>query len=154
MNSNHQESRLNYIQEIFEKNPDLFNHSLAPFLKAPGSKKVTATLPLNNHRIHGETQLFINEKITPNGDIEEYRYGWEFSGPGYSKQTKSITAFDKQTHPEPPHNNILTDPYHHHYVTGDLKPRCDTGVQNLEDVIGILKDYIQSQRMYQNTDRF
>lgn len=154
MSSIHQQNRLNYIHQLFVGNPDLFNHDSIPLLKAPGSKKVVGTLPLNNHLVHGETHLYIYEKLAPNGVVEEYRYGWEFSGNGYSKQTKSITAFDKQTHPEPPHNNITTDPYHHHYVTGDLRPRCDTGVQNLKDVINILKDYLISGIAYQNSDRF
>lgn len=156
MSSIHQENRLNYIQELFESNPDLFDHQLIPTLKAAGAKRVTATLPLNNHPIHGETVLFINETLESDGKLYEYRYGWERSTrlKRMGKATRSIAAFDKQEHPEPPFNHIETDPYHHHHVPGDLLPRVETNIKNLDDVITFLKDYILSGKKYKSSDRF
>ncbi|WP_113928751.1 hypothetical protein [Bacillus sp. P14.5] len=68
--------------------------------------------------------------------------------------TRFLTAFDKQYKPDPPYNNIETDPYHHHYEIGNKVPRTETSVETLEDVITILKDYIKSGRPYNNNDRF
>ncbi|BDG33795.1 hypothetical protein [Parageobacillus thermoglucosidasius] len=75
----YQQKRIQYIQELFELNPDLFDHRLVPDIRPKGSNRVVATLPLNHHEIYGETVLFINEKLDENGNIERYNYGWEYS---------------------------------------------------------------------------
>ncbi|MGF2614541.1 hypothetical protein FZC84_21510 [Rossellomorea vietnamensis] len=152
-----QNDRIQHIQKLFESHPDLFDYTKTEIFanRARGSKKVTAVLPLKNHDVHGETVLLINEKIE-NAHLEEYRYGWELSQrkEKMGVSTRFLTAFDKQYKPDPPYNNIETDPYHHHYEIGNKVPRTETSVETLEDVITILKDYIKSGRPYNNNDRF
>ncbi|MDA1675542.1 toxin-antitoxin system TumE family protein [Bacillus cereus group sp. TH152-1LC] len=155
MSSHFQIERIEHMVSLFEDNPDLFNQNLIPEIKAKGESRVVATLPLNNHETYGETILFINEKYKEDGTIEEYRYGWELSQrlKKIGKSSRHIFAFDKQKHPEPPHN-VDTDPYHHHHVPGDIKPRTETIVETLEDVVSILKDYIVGQKEYNESHHF
>lgn len=156
-NRQHQIDRVNHIAELFVSNHRLFNTSAIPEIQAKGTSKVVASLPLKAHLNYGNTILFINELMDTDGSIKEYRYGWEFvSTPRNrkSKHERHITAFDKQEHPEPPHNNINTDPFHHHHVPGEIGRRKDTNVQSLEDVLSILTDYIQADIEYKATDSF
>jgi Family of unknown function (DUF6516) len=155
MNRRYQQYRVRYIHRIFKSNPDLFNHKLAPEIKAKGLSRVVAILPLNNHEIYGETVLFINEKLDENGRIREYRYGWELSQreKPIGKSARHITAFDKQTHPEPPHQ-VDTDPYHHHHVPGDIVPRKATSVKDLETVVAIIREYIVRHEEYNENHSF
>jgi hypothetical protein len=142
--------------QLFTKNPQLFDFEQIPEIKAKGVSKVEATLPLRDHSVYGKTILYINEKLDDEGNIKEYRYGWEYKQIGrkhLSKQAKHITAFDKQEHPEPPYT-VSTEPFHHHHVPGDLSKRKDTNVQSLEDVIAILSDYILSGTKYNQYDNF
>lgn len=155
MNRQFQIERMNHIRELFESNRQLFDTSLIPEIKIKGISKVIAELPLRHHFHHGDTILYINEKLDEAGNIEEFRYGWELSQKKerLSKAARHITAFDKQTHPEPPHN-VKTDPYHHHHVPGDITKRKETSVQTLEDVIGILSDYMVGNFEYNEKHSF
>lgn len=156
MNRQKQIDRVNYITELFVSNEQLFNTSFVPEIKARGISKVVATLPLQSHDIYGETILYINELLDRDGTIKEYRYGWELISTlkrRLSKQARHILAFDKQTHPEPPHQ-VDTDPFHHHYVPGDMTKRKATNVQSLEDVLSILNDYISANLEYNEGDSF
>ncbi|WP_034756353.1 toxin-antitoxin system TumE family protein [Rossellomorea vietnamensis] len=152
-----QNDRIQHIQRLFESNPDVFDFNKPEVLEisAKGSKRVTAVLPLLHHDVYGETVLFINEKIE-NEDLKEFRYGWELSQRQRKLGVSSrfLTAFDKQHKPEPPYNNISTDPYHHHYEIGNKVLRTETFVQSLEDVITILRDYIISGDPYHSNHRF
>lgn len=105
--------------------------------------------------IYGETILFISELLDLDGAIKEYRYGWELLSTKrrLSKQARHILAFDKQTHPEPPHK-VDTDPFHHHHIPGDITKRKATNVQNLEDVVSILNDYIGTHLEYNENDSY
>lgn len=149
--------RVQYFADLFESNPQLFNHNKIPEIKAKGEARVVATLPLNNHNIYGETVLSINEKYSDLGDIEEYRYAWEYpvvqGRNRKSKHERHITSFDKQEHPEPP-RHVKTDPFHHHNVPGDTVPRTETSIENLHEVIGIITDYIESNKEYIETHTF
>lgn len=150
MNRQHQLDRVNYIIKLFAVNKQLFNTSFIPEIKAQGISKVVAKLPLQSHVQFGETILYINERLDADGMVKEYRYGWELlSKPKkrLSKQARHIFAFDKQTHPEPPHQ-VDTDPFHHHHVPGDMSKRKSTNVQSLEDVLSILNDYIVANLEY------
>ena len=156
MNRQHQLERVNYITELFVANSQLFNTSFITEIKAKGISKVVAKLPLQTHVQYGETILYINERLDDDGMIKEYRYGWEFlSTPKkrLSKHARHIFAFDKQTHPEPPYQ-VDTDPFHHHYMPGDMSKRKSTNVQNLEDVLSILSDYIAANLEYNRNHFF
>ncbi|MGG3916370.1 toxin-antitoxin system TumE family protein [Rossellomorea vietnamensis] len=152
-----QTDRIQHIQRLFESHPDVFDLTKPEVLEisSKGSKRVTAVLPLLHHTVYGETVLFINEKIE-NEDLKEYRYGWELSQRQRKMGVSSrfLTAFDKQSKPNPPYNNINTDPYHHHFEIGNKVPRTETSVQSLEDVIAILRDYIKSGEPYCSHHRF
>ncbi len=156
MNRQHQIDRVHYIAELFSSNKSLFNSSFIPEIKVKGTRKIVAALPLQFHDFYGETVLYINELLDHDGTIKEYRYGWELVSTAkrrLSKQARHILAFDKQTHPEPPHQ-VDTDPFHHHHVPGDLTKRKETNVQRLEDVISILTDYIASNLKYNEKHSF
>jgi hypothetical protein len=150
-----QQCRVRYIHELFRSNPDLFNQDLIPEIEAKGLSRVVATLPLKNHKIYGETVLFINEKLDENGHIEEYHYGWELSQrkKPIGKSTRHITAFGKQDHPKPPHQ-VSTNPYHHHHVPGDIVPRKATSVKDLETVVAIIREYIVRHEEYNENHSF
>lgn len=157
MNRQHLRDRINYISELFESKLELFDTSSIPEIKAKGTSKVEARLALQSHFHYGETILYINELFNDDGTIEQYRYGWEYKQTPHrriSKKERHITAFDKQEHPEPPHNDIKTDPYHHHHVPGEISKRKETNVQSLEDVITILSDYIFADIKYSEKDSF
>ncbi|WP_298473022.1 DUF6516 family protein [uncultured Psychrobacillus sp.] len=151
MSRQKQIDRVQFFGDLFVANPQLFNHNKIPEIKAKGEERVVATLPLNNHDIYGETVLFINEKYNKFGDIEEYRYAWEYPNIKgkykKSKHERHITSFDKQWHPEPP-RNVDTDPYHHHNEPGDTVPRTETSIEKLEDFLPILVDYINSHKQF------
>ncbi len=156
MDRKHQQDRVNFIVNLYISNPHLFDMECIPEIRAKGISRVTAMLPLRNHCVYGNTILFINEKLDDKGSIKEYRYGWEYRQTGkrlLSKQVRHITAFDKQEHPEPPYT-VNTEPFHHHYLPGDLSKRKDTNVQSLEDVIVILSDYIFSGTEYNHNVSF
>jgi hypothetical protein len=156
MSRQHQIDRVKYIAELVRSNNQLFNTSFIPEIEVKGASKVVATLPLQTHDIYGETVLYINELLDYDGTIKEYRYGWELVSTTrrrLSKQARHISAFDKQSHPEPPHK-IETDPFHHHHIPGDMTKRKATNVQNLEDVVSILNDYIGANLEYNEKDSF
>ncbi|HHW35853.1 MAG TPA: hypothetical protein GXX18_00905 [Bacillales bacterium] len=156
MNRQNLIDRVNYITGLFVSNERLFNTSLVPEIKVRGISKVVATLPLQTHDVYGKTILYINELINLDGSIKEYRYGWELiSTPQnkLSKQARHIWAFDKQTHPEPPHQ-VDSDPFHHHHVPRDMTKRKTTNVQCLEDVLSILNDYIVGNLEYDENHSF
>ena len=156
MNRQHQLNRINYITELFAANRQLFNTSFIPEIKARGVSKVVAKLPLQSHVQYGDTILYINELLDEDGEIREYRYGWEIASTPrrrLSKQARHIFAFDKQAHPEPPHQ-VDTDPFHHHHVPGDMSKRQSTNIQSLEDVLSILNDYIAANLEYNSNHSF
>ncbi len=156
MDRKYQQARVDFIVNLYISNPQLFDMQYVPEIKAKGISRVTATLPLRNHSVYGNTILYINEKLDDEGNIKEYRYDWEYMQTGKKpqiKQARHITAFDKQEHPEPPYT-VNTEPFHHHYVPGDLSKRKDTNVQSLEDVIVILSDYIFSGTEYNHNVSF
>ncbi|GMO00773.1 DUF6516 family protein [Parageobacillus thermoglucosidasius] len=151
----YQQKRIQYIQELFELNPDLFDHSLVPDIRPKGSNRVVATLPLNHHEIYGETVLFINEKLDDNGNIERYNYGWEYSQRErrMGRSVRHITAFGKEEHKNSPHC-VATDPYHHHHVPGDVAKRKETSVRDLETVVAIIREYIVNNKEYNENHSF
>lgn len=156
MDRKYQQERIDYIIELFILNPHLFETAYIPEIEAKGMSRVVAALPLRHHTIYGNTKLFINERLDEKGNILEYHYGWEYAQgkrKHLSKQAKHILAFDKQEHPEPPYK-VDTDPYHHHHVPGELSKRKETNVHSLEDVIGILSDYITGNLHYHEKDSF
>lgn len=156
MDRKYQQARIDDIIDLFTLNPHLFETAYIPEIKAKGMSRVVATLPLRHHSVYENTILFINEKLDEEGNIIEYRYGWEYAQNQrryLSKQAKHIIAFDKQEHPEPPHK-VDTDPYHHHHVPGKLGKRKETNVHSLEDVVGILSDYIAGDLRYNENDSF
>ncbi|MGE7308074.1 toxin-antitoxin system TumE family protein [Priestia megaterium] len=154
MNSDFQLERVNYIFDIFNHDPHLFDHSQVPLVRAKGSKIVLGELPLNNHIVHGETILSIHETLEE-GEIKKFRYTWELSQrkKRMSKNMRFITSFDKQPHPDPPYN-VDTDPYHHHYDTNNPIKRTETDVEDLYTIVSILRDYIISNQPYKIEDRY
>lgn len=157
MSSQKQRKRIDFIQELFENNPQLFNHSKIPEIKSKGENRVVAVLPLNYHNIYGETVLRINELYNESDNIKEYRYAWEYPDlKGIKKRSKHkrhITSFDKQEHPEPPWN-VDTDPFHHHNVPGNTSLRTKTSIKTLEDVVTIFTDYIVSHNRFMESHIF
>lgn len=146
------------ISDIMFANPDVFElkslKSGLPDLRYPTPTVVIAILPLKRHKIYGKTVLAIQETLSSHGSVENYRYAWELAKTQLTKNSvRLITSFDKQPHPKPPHN-VKTDPFHHHYDGNNSKLRDNTGVQELRDVIDILRDYIKTNSPYLTTHRF
>lgn len=150
-----QQDRIDYIRLLFESTPNLFDHNQPSMvsIKAKGSSKVKATLPLKKHPKYGETVLVISEKYNDDGKII-YHYGWEHSQRQrkLSKIGRHITAFGNEDHSGPP--MYEKNPYHHHHIPHKPTQRKITSVTDLESVIGILSDYIIGGIEYHESDSF
>lgn len=145
------------ILEIIEDNPDVFDHNKIQDnglqIHFSSSRVIVIIAPLLNHGLHGDTVLLIQEEIKNDESIGNYRYAWEFKKHDKPKNERLITAFDKQPHSKPPYN-VETDPYHHHYDGAQPELRDSTGIEYLEDVVEILRDYIKSSLPYDSTKRY
>lgn len=152
-----QQERVQFFSDLFEAEAALFDHWKIPEIRAKGTNRVVAVLPLNSHKFYGETVLSIQENYGEAAAIREYRYAWELQDVKgkhkKSKQQRHITSFDKQPHPKPP-RHVKTDPFHHHHIPQDPVQRTSTSVESLEEVITIFQIYIGSQKPFLSSHTF
>jgi hypothetical protein len=157
--SKFQSERLQTIQKIFEEHPKLFEqvkYSKIVRFDTKGSKKISVTLPLKDHPHYGETVLYISEKLSEDGEIVEYHYGWEHSQrlDRMGKQLRHITAFGNEDHKPGTHAWVSSNPFHHHNIPYQPKKRKETTVEELHRVIEILTDYVHGGLIYLSTHTF
>ena len=72
-----QQERVQFFSDLFEAEAALFDHWKIPEIRAKGTNRVVAVLPLNSHKFYGETVLSIQENYGEAAAIREYRYAWE-----------------------------------------------------------------------------
>ncbi|WP_433959425.1 toxin-antitoxin system TumE family protein [Cytobacillus horneckiae] len=151
--------RINYIQNIFESNPTIFELEKYPTvleIKREGKSKIKSILPLIDHPIYGETILYISEKLNDEGEISEYHYGWELSQgkKRLGKKLRHIMAFGNEDHKKGTNAWVETNPFHHHHIPEEPRKRKSTSVQDLDSVIMILRDFIQGKLKYNSEMNF